>query len=94
MADRGDDDKKRKFREHPILANLRPDPNQESEPTVRLTGYLGRSHRQGCVRLYTSLDDLSQFVDIKEADVVHVEDVPESVMEHGGSRSGSRAPPS
>jgi len=75
----------KKIPEHPLLAKLRGDPAQTQESTVRLMGYVGRATRQGCVRLYPSLDDLSQYIDVQESDIVHVEQVPESVMEHGGS---------
>jgi hypothetical protein len=48
-------------------------------------GYVGRSGKEGHVRVYPTLDDLSQYIEIREEDIVHSEDVPDTVMEHGAS---------
>src|SRR5262245_48788003 len=86
MADRRrGTEKGGKLTEHPLVAKLRPDPGEATEPTVKLTGYVGRSPRSGSVRLYTSLEDLSQYLEIAEDDVVHSEEAPETVLEHGGT---------
>ena len=75
----------KRFKEHPILAKLGADPGKEAERTVRLMGYVGRSGKEGSIRLYPALDDLSQYIEIREEDIVHSEDVPDTVMEHGAS---------
>lgn len=37
------------------------------------------------VKVYPSLDDLSLYYQIREADIVHVEDAPDEELPHGGS---------
>jgi hypothetical protein len=84
MAERGGGESKR-FKEHPIIERLRAEPGKEAEQTVRLMGYVGRSGKEGSIRLYPTLDDLSQYIEIREEDVLHSEDVPDTIMEHGAS---------
>lgn len=72
-------------REHPLIGKLVPDPNRPSEPTIKLAGYVGRASQEGYIRVYATLDDLSCYLEIRREDVVHAEDVPESLMEHGGT---------
>jgi hypothetical protein len=83
MADSGGESKR--FKEHPLIQKLRGDLGTEAEQTVRLMGYVGRGGKDGTIRLYPTLEDLSQYIEINEADIVHSEDVPDTVMEHGAS---------
>jgi hypothetical protein len=68
---------------HPAVQAVR-DPGADrtwSDPeveVVRLVGYFGESPRAGFRRLYFRLDTLSEFVEIREADILHHEEVPES----------------
>jgi hypothetical protein len=81
----GSDQAKGEVREHPLVSRLVPDPGTPAEATVKLAGYVGKAMREGHLRLYPSLDDLSSYLEIRREDVVHAEEVPESVMEHGGT---------
>jgi hypothetical protein len=46
-------------------------------------GYVGPSRRDGWVTLHTSLQNLADTIEIAREDIVHVEDVPESVLLFG-----------
>lgn len=46
-------------------------------------GYVGPSEREGWVTLHTSLNDLGDKIEIARDDILHVEDVPESVLLFG-----------
>src|SRR3954471_13954483 len=51
---------------------------------VKLLGYFG-STADGVVKVYPSLDDLTVYYQIRDADILHVEDAPEDELPHGGS---------
>jgi hypothetical protein len=67
-----------KFKPHPIVSKL------ERTGAVRIFGYFGGS-ADGVVKVYPSLDDLTVCLQIREGDILHVEDAPEDVLPHGGS---------
>lgn len=52
-----------------FVESLMPDPN-ESVDVIVLTGYCGRSHRDGYIRVYATAE-LSSFVEVALADVRH-----------------------
>jgi hypothetical protein len=68
----------RKFPTHPILEKL------SGADAIRLLGYFGGT-AQGAVKVYPSLDDLSVHYQIREIDILHVEDAPADELPHGGS---------
>lgn len=68
----------RKFPVHPIVGKL------GEVGAVKLLGYFG-STTGGVVKLYLSLDDLSVYYEIRESDILHVEDAPPEELPHGGS---------
>jgi hypothetical protein len=51
---------------------------------VKLMGYFG-STIDSVVKVYLSLDDLSEFYAIREDDILHVEEAPEDELPYGGS---------
>jgi hypothetical protein len=53
--------------------------------TVQLTGYLGAA-ADGRVRLYASLEDTTQYVELTAAQVLHSEPVPIDVLPGGAMR--------
>jgi hypothetical protein len=52
---------------------------------IQLVGYVGKSTRADHHRLYMSLQ-LDEYVDIPVSAVVHHEDIPDTEMQHGGTR--------
>lgn len=46
-------------------------------------GYVGPSRKDGVVTLYPSLENLGDSIEIAVADILHVEDVPETVLLFG-----------
>ena len=69
---------------HPIVAKLAADPAAPLD-TAQFVGYVGKSTRPEHHRLYLSLQ-LDEYIDIPFAAVVHHEDIPDTEMEHGGTR--------
>jgi hypothetical protein len=60
--------------EHPILARLLT----EGGPDVNAyRGYVGASGREGYLAIYPSLADLTKSFEIRESDILHVEEIPE-----------------
>jgi hypothetical protein len=53
-------------------------------PATKLMGYFG-STSDGKVTIHPRLDDLSSYVRVSEADILHVEDAPADILPHGGS---------
>lgn len=79
-----DETKKVELKLHPLIERLVEDPAAPPDVT-ELVGYLGKSTRAGHVRVYASLD-LNEYTDVPEAAVRHAEEVPETELEHGGTR--------
>jgi hypothetical protein len=69
-----------KFRPHPLVEEL----TKRGDAAVKLLGYFG-SANEGVVKFYPSLDDLSAYYEIPEADILHVEDARAEELPHGGS---------
>jgi hypothetical protein len=70
----------KKLSEHPLLVKLLA---QGAADTVALYGYVGPSRDGGSVSLYRSLDNPSEHIDIRREDILHIEDVPETVALFG-----------
>jgi len=62
---------------NPFIGKVAPDP-ANPQPLVRLTGYRGASSEAGHTRLYLDAN-ISGYVDIPDADVVHELPVPHEV---------------
>jgi hypothetical protein len=72
MATKGKDS--HQLSQHPILAKLLT----EGGPDVKAyRGYVGTSGREGYLALYPSLADLGKSFEIRESDILHVEEIPE-----------------
>jgi hypothetical protein len=69
-----------KFKSHPIIEKL----TSSAGGAVKFLGYFG-SAKDGVVKVYPSLDDLSVCLLIKEADILHVEEAASEELSHGGS---------
>ncbi|NUP04023.1 MAG: hypothetical protein HOW71_05590 [Nonomuraea sp.] len=65
---------------HPLLVKLLQEGNPD---TMTLWGYVGPPKQDGFVTLYPSLEDLSSAIEIPSKDVLHMEDVPESILLFG-----------
>jgi hypothetical protein len=63
---------------HPVLAGATP-PGQQPESVVDLVGYVGPSSRQGQIRLYHSLHDLSHYIEFDESSVAQTQPASEKV---------------
>jgi hypothetical protein len=69
-----------KFPPHPLIKEL----TKHGDPAVKLLGYFG-STSDGAIKVYPNLDDLSVYYEIREADILHVEEAPAEELPHGGS---------
>jgi hypothetical protein len=68
---------------HPLLANLTGS-GAPAGSTVVLHGYVGPASRAGQVRLYSSLEDLSHYIEFDESCVLHTSPASESVAPNNG----------
>lgn len=76
---------------HPVLAEVSPDRPAATEASVKLDGYVGPASRDGVVRLYSSLTNLSHYVEFAEDDVVQTRDTPANVLPDEGTTIWIRA---
>ena len=67
---------------HPLLMKLGI---EGATNTTSLLGYVGPSTNEGHVRLYSSLEDLSNSVEIRREDILHSSPTPDSVLPYGGT---------
>jgi hypothetical protein len=78
MATKGKDNNL--LSEHPILAKLLTD----GGPDVKsYRGYVGTSAREGYLAIYPSLADLAKSFEIRQTDILHVEEIPEAFAPFG-----------
>ena|ERR1700730_1328756 len=68
---------------HPLVATLVPG-GQPAESAIKLAGYAGPPSEAGKIRLYSSLDDLSHYVEFDENALVHAAEAPESRLPSKG----------
>ena len=66
--------------QHPLLQKL-----QGSTAVTTLRGYIGAGKDEGSIRIYATLDDLSESVEVKKEDVLHHESTPESIQPFGST---------
>jgi hypothetical protein len=69
-----------KIPENPLLSKLT---REGAVDSMTFWGYVGPSREEGVVTLYPSLENLSDSIEIARADILHVEDVPETVLLFG-----------
>jgi hypothetical protein len=67
---------------HPLLKKLGV---EGAANAISLTGYVGPASHDGNLRLYSSLEDLSNSVEVRREDVLHSAPTPESVLPYGGT---------
>lgn len=67
---------------HPALATLADD--AEPRDAVRLQGYVGPAKNDRTLRLYSSFEDLSEYVEVPRDDVVKSAAAPEAMAPNGG----------
>ena len=70
------------IRENSVLTTLLEAGGPELK---RYRGYVGRSEKAECIRLYPRLADLGTSFEIRGADIVHVEQIPEAFAPFGAS---------
>ncbi|MET8862802.1 hypothetical protein ABZW11_07575 [Nonomuraea sp. NPDC004580] len=51
--------------------------------STTLWGYLGPSRDDGMITLYPSLENLGDSIEFAKADILHIEDVPETILLFG-----------
>ena len=72
MATKGKDSQL--LSEHPILTKLLT----EGGPDIKTyRGYVGASGREGYLAIYPSLADLGKSFEVRQSDILHVEEIPE-----------------
>ena len=71
-----------KIQEHPLLTKLG---TTGATNATSLRGYVGPSSNEETVRLYSSLEDLSESVDVLRKDILHSAPTPDSVLPYGGT---------
>jgi len=69
-----------KFQEHPMLKKLLAAGAADS---MTYWGYVGPSTASGRISFYPSLNNLSVSLEISIDDIIHVEDVPETILPFG-----------
>lgn len=74
---------KKALKQDALVERLIPDPAKPSDVVV-LNGFLGASDRPGFWRLYLT-QDLKQFVELAEGDIVHNEPIPTTLSPSGGT---------
>lgn len=60
--------------EHPLATKIVGDPAVQAPLTVTATGYVGRSAKEGLLRIYTS-QDFDSYIEIQPEALVHREDM-------------------
>src|SRR6267142_2720068 len=70
-----------KIRYDDFIADIHPDP-ATPEPTILLSGFIGRADADGTVRIYPD-PSLGTWYDVPEADIVHTLPIPDAPL--GGS---------
>src|SRR3954462_9330390 len=73
-----------KLRYDDFISKVIPDP-AKVEPTLLLSGFVGRGGAEGAVRIYSD-PSLNKWVDVPEAGIVHSMPIPVSPL--GGSPLG------
>jgi hypothetical protein len=68
---------------HPIIDKLLP--TEDAAPPKAVSGYVGRSSRDGYVLVYPSLRTLDRSYQIAMADILHTASIPESIKPFGAT---------
>jgi hypothetical protein len=68
---------------HPALVKLAADGYPDA---VALSGFIGPSSNEGFITLYRDLRKLERGLEVRLSDIVHVEDIPESIVPFGAKR--------
>jgi len=71
-----------KYRPHPLVEKLTSGSGESG--ATKVLGYFGSS-ADGVVKVYPSLDNLGVYYEIREDDIVHVEEASAQELPHGGS---------
>lgn len=74
-----------KLRYDAFVDQVRPDPKSVDEPITIIAGFIGKSNERGHVRVYFD-ETLTSFIDLKEADILYAEPLPEDSSPLGGSK--------
>jgi hypothetical protein len=68
---------------HPLLENA-AQLGQTPESAVRFAGYVGPASKEGHVRLYSSLEDLSHYLEFEENCVLHTDKATDNIAPNNG----------
>jgi hypothetical protein len=77
-------DSKTQIPQHPLIASLTQGGQQSPASTIKLAGYVGPPSQAGKVRLYSTLSDLSHYIEFDESAVVQTAEAPESLIPDKG----------
>ena len=77
------DNNPNQLKQDPLVEKLVPDPANH-QPTIQLTGWLGKDAKEGTWRLYLT-PQLDEYVQFAEGDVVHSQPVQASQSSLGGT---------
>jgi hypothetical protein len=69
-----------KLQDHPLLSKLI---REGAGDSMTFWGYVGPSRKEKVVTLYPSLENLADSIEIAVSDILHVEDVPETILLFG-----------
>ena len=74
---------------HPLIAKLTEGSAEPGAPSpqapFKLSGYIGPASQSGMVRLYSTLRDLSHYLEFPNEAVVHTAQTPESLLPDGAT---------
>lgn len=65
-----------RLNEHPLVAALVPDPGEGPPDTTILHGYIGKSTRANCWRLYLDAR-LASYTEVMQEDILHHRQIPD-----------------
>lgn len=68
---------------HPKVAKALARGRTDGDQPVAILGYAGKSDRPGHVRIYQTLDDLSEFIDVPDDGILDAIEVEESIAPNG-----------
>lgn len=69
---------------HPMIANLTGGGKQPPEATIRFAGYVGPPSQAGLVRIYSTLSDLTHYIEFDQNAVVQTAQAPDSLIPDNG----------
>ncbi len=79
----GETDWRGELQVNPLVSKLTQLTREQSTQSRAFWGYVGQSEEEGSITLHTSLENLGETIEIPVTDILHIEDVPESILLFG-----------